>query len=572
MRKFFNVSLAVIAASALLTSCNCYNKMMKKAAQGIRVTAAPEVVQLKGTNAVTTVTVNIPQGAFHKYGVLKVTPVLISAIDGSEYAGQPKFLQGEKVQDNYTVIPHSGGSFTMDVAIPYNPMVRLSDLVLKVEAKCLKGGNKIKNFTAYKEPIHVAYGVNTLQLMADYYANVAIAPDAFQRVNTINESAKIMFIVNRSDVRSTELSKADIKALEDFIVANAGDAKKSVGDIYTQAYASPEGPLGLNERLSRDRGTNTEKAVSAKFQRDKLPVNPDWDVNAMGEDWEGFKELVQASDIPDKGVILQVLSMYSDPQVREREIKNMSQVYQVLKEKILPELRRSKMTVNVQVEGLTDAELRAAVANNLSSLSNEEMLFAATLFDDYNTKARIYRQAAEQYNCYRGYNNLGVVHANNGDYEAAKAAYLRAANMNNTNPQIINNLGVLALAEGNIDEAVRFFNASNTPESRYNLGLVELSRGNYAEAARILDGYNGALAAYLNGDVAKAKQALAGMDTWRANYVKAVIAANEGDSSALVSNLRRAIQQNPDAAGLAATDVNFFTFFDHADFVNVTNI
>jgi tetratricopeptide (TPR) repeat protein len=572
MRKFFNISLAVLAASALLTSCNCFSKMMKKTAQGITVTCAPEVVTLKGDNAVTTVTVNVPAKVFHKYGVLKVTPVIVSAIDGQEFAGEPKFFQGEKVQDNYTVIPYSGGSFALEVAIPYNPSMRLSQLVFKAEAKCLKNGKKIKNFTEYKTPIVVANGVSSLQLMADNFAKVAIAPDAFQRVTNISESAKIMFTINRSNVRSNQLAKEDIKALEDFIIANSGDAKKTVGDVYTQAYASPDGPLALNDRLSKERGTSTQKAVSAKFKKDKMPVGTKFDVNAMGEDWDGFKELVEASNIPDKALILQVLSMYSDPQVRNREIKNMSAAFQVLADKILPELRRSKMTVNVRVEGLTDAELREAVATDINKLNVEEMLFAATLYTDNATKARIYKAAAEKYNCYRGYNNLGVVLANAGDYNAAKAAFLKAASLNNSDPNVINNLGVIALAEGKKAEAAKFFAVSSAPEAKYNKGLVELANGNYAAAARTLDGYNQALAELLNGNVAKAKQQLAGMNNWRANYVKAVIAAQEGNADALVSNLRTAIAQNPQAAELAATEVNFYNFFEHAQFVEIVKV
>lgn len=250
----------------------------------------------------------------------------------------------------------------------------------------------------------------------------------------------------------------------------------------------------------------------------------------------------------------------------------MSAAFKVLAEKILPELRRSKMTVNVQVEGLTDAELKEAVATDINKLNVEEMLFAATLYNDNATKAKIYKAAAEKYNCYRGYNNLGVVLANQGDYAAAKAMFLKAASLNSTDPYVINNLGVVALAEGKKADAAKFFAASSIPEAKYNQGLVELANGNYAAAARTLDGYNQALAELLNGNVAKAKQQLAGMNTWRANYVKAVIAAREGDANALVSNLKAAIAQNPEAAELAATDVNFYNYFEHAQFVEIVKV
>ena len=568
MRKFFSVSIALVAMAFLLSSCNCYNRMMKRTPQGITISTSPELATLKGDNAVTTLTVNFPARTFHKWGVLKVTPVLV--YPAGESAGEPKYLQGDKVKDNYTVISHlNGGSYTQQVAIPYKPEMRISKLMLKVEAKCVKRGKKIKNFTEYKEYIPVTDGVSSLQLMADYYAKGAIAPDAFKRTTVIDESARIMFVVNRSDVRAAQLNSSEIAALEKFIIDNHGDPKKSVGNVYTQAYASPEGPLSLNERLSRDRGSSTQKAVSAKFKKDKLPVDAKFDVNAMGEDWEGFKELVQASNIQDKELILQVLSMYNDPQVRDREIKNMSAAYKVLADKILPELRRSKMTVDVTIQGLTDAELKAAVASNINSLKVEEMLFSATLYSDDATKQRIYQAAADKYNDYRAWNNLGVIKANSGDYAGAKAAFMKASSINNSNPQVINNLGLVALAEGQKAEAAKYFAASTAPEAKYNKGLVELANGNYGEAVKSLDGYNKALAELLNGNVSAAKSQLSSIDTWRANYLKAIIASREGNTAGVVDNLRKAVSQDKEAAVLAMSDVEFIKYFEHTDFINI---
>lgn len=570
MRKFLNVSLALVAIAFLLSSCNCYTKMMKKTAPGVTVSCSPEFLTLKGDNAIGTITVNFPAKVFHKWGVLKVTPVLV--YPGGESVGEPKFLQGEKVSDNYAVIPYkAGGSYTQALSFPYKADMRLSQLVLRVEAKCLKQGSKIKNFTEYNTEIPVAFGVSSLQMMADNYAKVAIAPDAFVRTTYEKESAKIMFEINKANVRPAQLNSDEIAALQKFIKDNTGDPKKTVGGVYTQAYASPDGPLDFNDKLSKDRGGKTEKALAAKFKKDQTPAET-FDINSMGEDWEGFKELVSSSNIPDKELILQVLSMYKDPQVRDREIKNMSAAFTVLKEKILPELRRSKMTVNVQVDGLTDAELKAAVASDINKLKLEEMLFSATLFNDNATKAKIYKAAADKFNDFRAWNNLGVVKANEGDYAAAKADFQKAASLNNSNPQVINNLGVVALAEGKKAEAAKFFAASTAPEAKYNKGLVELANGNYSSAISSLDGYNKALAQLLNGDVAAAKSAFASINTWRADYVKAVIAAKEGDTKALASNLKAAIAKNPAAKELAATEVNFLPYAEVAEVVEVVVI
>ncbi len=570
MKNLFKVSLTLVAAALLLPSCACYTKMMKHVEAGITVTASPELVSLKGDNAVTTVTVEVPAKTFHEWGVLKLTPVII-AEDGTEYAGTPSFYQGEEVQDNYQVISYDNAStITVPVAIPYTENMRLSQLVFKAEGKCLKAGNKIKEFTALPEDIYVAHGVSSIQAMANNYAKVAIAPDAFQRVTNIQEEAEIMFQINRATVRTSELNSDEIAALEQFIIDNSGDAKKTVGDVYTQAYASPDGPLKLNDNLSEDRGESTHKALVKKFKSDDVLANTQFDINAMGEDWEGFRELVAESDIEDKELILQVLSMYSDPKVRDQEIKNMTAAFTVLAEKILPQLRRSKMSVNVQVEGLTDAELKAAVASDINSLSVEEMLFAATLYTDNATKVKVYQAAADKYNDYRAWNNLGVAYAWEGEYAKAKTNFEKAAALNNSNAQVINNLGVVALAEGNTDEAAKFFAASNTDEAKYNKGLVDLANGNYAAAIPALDGYNKAIAQFLNGDLSAAKATLSTEKCWASDYLRAVIAARQGNDAEVISNVASAVEKGGEyVAELAATEVNFLDYLTTEEFVAI---
>lgn len=569
MKNLFKIGFALVAAALLLPSCDCYTKMMKQTSSGLNATCSPEVVTLKGDNAITTVTVAVQAKTFHSQGVLKLTPVIV--YDGGEVAGEPVFFQGEKVKDNYQVIPYkTGTSVTIEVSIPYKPEMRLSKLVFRAEAKCLKAGNKIKEFTPYKEDIFVTWGVSSLQAMADNYAKVAIAADAFQRVTSIKEDARIMFQINRDEVRKNQLNSDEIAALEKFIIDNSGDAKKKVGDVYTQAYASPDGPLELNDNLSKKRGETTHKALGAKFKKDKVPTDTKFDINSMGEDWEGFKELVEKSDITDKNLILQVLSMYSDPQVRDREIKNMTSAFKVLAEKILPDLRRSKMTVNVQVEGLTDDELRSAVATDVNKLNLEEMLFAATLFTDNSSKIKIYKAAADKFNDFRAWNNLGCAKAWSGDSQGAKGDFMKAAALNNSNPQVINNLGVVALAEGNKAEAAKFFAASTASEAKYNKGLVELANGNYSAAISALDGYNKGLAQFLNNDIAGAKVTLASSKGWRSDYLKAVISAREGNGQSLLSNLQESIKIGGDPVRkLARTEVNFYEYLAQQEFIVV---
>ena len=560
MRKFLKSGLLLAAFSLLLVSCNCYNKMQKKA-DILEIACTPSVLTLQGSEVKATYTVQFPAGYFNKKAVLRITPVLVYA--GGELAGAPTYAQGAKVKDNYTVIPTTGGRVSQSLTFPYSDKMKQSTLELRIDAKCKNGA--FEPFTV----IAIANGVSTVQALADLAGQPAFAPDNFQRNTVISQQARIMFLINRANVRPAELTNAEVQALERFIADNTGDPKRTIGNVQASAYASPDGPLALNNRLAQERAGNTEKALTNKYAKAPLATAVDFNVDALGEDWEGFRELVQASDIPDKNLILQVLNMYSDPERRDAEIHNMTAAFSVLKEKILPELRRSKLQVNVDVAGLTDAELRTAVSQNLNNLNLEEMLFAATLFDANADKQRIYKAAADKYNDFRAWNNYAATLLKEGKASEAAAALNRAASLQSSSNEVINNLGLAALATGNAADARRYLSSINTGEARYNAGLLNLTEGNYAQATQALTGYNKAVAEVLNGNLSQAKSLLAGETSANADYLKAIVAAREGDTGGVVSNLRSAIAKNPSLRDAAKKDVEFSRWFGVTEFISL---
>ncbi len=568
MKKFVKLGLALASMALVLTSCDCFKKYAKKA-DTVAVSCSPTVLSLKGDVVTATYTVEFPAKVFPKKGVAKIIPVL--KYEGGEIVGTPKYIQGESVKDNYEVISNAnGGSFTHTVSFPYRPEAKLATLELRMEGKCCSKDCADVEFTERPETYVLAEGVSTIQLLADDFARLVIAPDQFKRITTETEEAKVMFLVNQSNVRNNQINSADIKALQQFIKDNAGKDRRTLSDLYTKAYASPEGPVALNNRLSKERGKNTHTALSKKFKKDKMPIAPTFDVDALGEDWDGFQQLVAASDIPEKDVILQILQMYSDPVKRDQEIKNMSQVFSILKEKILPELRRSKLIMSVDIEGLSDDELRAAVNSDINSLKLEEMLYAATLFGDNATKERIYSAVTKKYpKCYRGWNNLGVVLARQGKINDAKNAIAKAADINASSSEVANNLGVIALYEGNKAEAKKYLGSINSAEAKYNMGLVYLQEGNYEAAVKVLNGYNLAVAETCNGNLANAKNILAKDNSAKACYLKALIAAKEGNKATMLSNLNAAVKQNSQYAQEALTEIDFAPYFEETEFVAI---
>ncbi|MCD8072000.1 MAG: hypothetical protein LUE10_02275 [Alistipes sp.] len=544
MKRLVKVGAILTVMVLTLSSCNCYNKMTK-AIDDVKASANPELLSLKGSTVNTDVTVNFPAKYFHKKAVMRVTPVLV--FDEGEIAGTPKYLQGEKVKDNYTVISRSfGGSYTQAVSFPYDSRADLSTMELRIEVKC-KSGDFVRIAT-----IPVAQGISTVQNSADWTAYLSIMPNNFKRVTTISESADLMYLINSAQVRPTALNAEDIKLLEDFVRTRKEAERTELEGVQAKGYASPDGPVKFNDELSRNRSNTGKEAISKKLS----DVNTTFDAAAYGEDWDGFKKLVEESNIPDKNLILQVLSMHSSSVQRDQEIHNMSQVFEVLKRDILPQLRRTQIVATANVTGKTDEELVAATKSNINSLSVEEMLFAATLVDDNADKARIYKAAADQYNDVRAYNNYGVALAKQGNYEDAKRQFERAAGMQSA-PEISNNLGAVALAQGNIDDAKRYLSALNSADAQGNKALVALAEGDYATAVRSLKGYNLAVAEFCNGNLSAAKTALGNNNCPCADYLRAQIAMREGDSTGAIANLKSASSKCDKVKARAAKDAEF---------------
>lgn len=558
MKNFLKISLTAVAATLLMTSCNCFKSMVKEA-ESVKYTCTPSVLELKGSTVTADIQVTFPAGYFNKKAIVKATPVLV--FEGGEIVGVTKYFQGEKIKDNYTVVDYkNGGSYKQTVTFPYDARAKVCTLEVRLEATCKNDGQYYTEVVA----IPVAQGISTLQNDMDYFGgNGAIMPDNFKRITTISEKADIMYEINRSNVRKNQLTTEQIKLFEEFVKENSDKDRVTLGNIYAKGYASPDGPEKFNDQLSKKRSETGKKAIEEQLKG----VGASYDAAAYGEDWEGFKELVEASNIEDKALILQVLQMYSSPAQRDKEIQNMSAVFNVLKTDILPKLRRTQLVAEADVEGLSDAEIKAAVDKNINSLNLEEMLYAATLFNDNATKIDIYKAAAKKYNDVRAYNNLGVVLGQEGDIEEATAALKKAAKLDPSASQISNNLAMAALAQGNVAEAKKYLGAISGPEAAKAKAMVAVAEGDYTNASNVLNGYNAALVEVLNGNLSKAKGLLSSETSADAEYLRAVIASKEGNASAAMNYLKSACSKDKSLVKKAKKDVNFASLFGTTEFL-----
>ena len=555
-RNLLKITTALLLA-VLVSSCACRLKPLNGSAAQVD----PNPLTLVGTQIPGQVRLTLPAKWCHKRAIVNITPQLRYA--GTSVTGQTVTIQGENVRDNYQTISYErGGSVIVPFAFEYKPGMEQSDLYLTFTAT-VKG--KKVNLPAIK----VARGtIMTAGLASISDVTPALARDAFQRVIKEQYTADLKFLINRAEVRAAELNKREVKDWQD-VVDNAYQVPNQEVDIEIQAYASPDGAQDLNERLSAQRERNTSSVIARKLGNKKIEVNAHY----TAEDWDGFQKLLEASNIQDKELVLRVLSMYPDPEDREREIRNLSHVFTQLADEILPELRRSRLNANVRIIGKSDDELKMFMAQRPGRLTIEEILYTATLYDNAKDQMNAYQQATQLYpNDYRAYNNIGTLYLAQGNYEQA-ANYFAKAQKIQPNAASNMNEALLALNRGDLAEAQRLMgSAVEAPEAGQGIGLLQMHEGKYADAIRSFGNTPSntlAIAQIMQGQYADATRTLAAVaqPNGETAYLKAVVAARTNDLQALISNLRAAIAQDSSYALRAQRDLEFAAFSQTPEFV-----
>ena len=546
--------ILLAGAMALLTSCGGGLKSLS--ADNFKVN--PNPLETEGGKVQATINGMFPEQYMNRKAVVTVIPELRFTKDGiqQKVQGQPATFQGEKVMGNDQVISYLlGGHYTMKTAFDYQPAMQQSDLYLTFDAKV---GNKTVNVPAVK------IGNGVIATSELYHQTVAtaqpcVAQDAFQRITEQKQEANIRFLIQQAELRKSELQS---NSVQDFVKMLQQIARDQEGlnltDVEISAYASPDGGVQLNEKLANKRQQNTESYVRQQMKDAKLEGGISSEYTA--QDWEGFQELVKASNIPDKDVILRVLSMYQDPQEREQQIKNLSQGFRELAEGVLPELRRARMTINYEVIGRDDDQIFEQYQKDASQLSVEELIYAASIATTDTEKENILKTTARLYpKDGRIYNNLGVLAMLQGKKEEAKQYFAQAGDVTEASA----NLGLMALQAGDTQTAENLIAKSAGAYGLSEaLGNLHLAQGNYALAQQDF-GYHpsnsAALAQLLNKDYERAQRTLKNVKDPDAmtDYLAAIVQARQGNRDAAASFLRSAIQKDPSLKAYADKDLEF---------------
>ena len=539
----------------MIAMTSCSSKLGALSADNFNV--VPNPMETEAGKVPVTINGMFPEKYLKKKAVVSVVPELRCS-NGDVVQGQSATFQGEKVQGNDQTISYKlGGNYTMKNIFTYIPAMQKSDLYLTFDAKV---GKKKVNVPAVK----VAEGViATSELYRNLLTSTGacIAPDTFQRINAHKQEAQIKFLVNQANLRKSELKNNSITEFVEMLKRiNRERETLAIKDIDVLGFASPEGAYDFNDKLANKRQNTAEQYV--KDQLKKTKVNTDINAKYTAEDWDGFQQLVQASNIQDKDVILRVLSMYKDPQEREQQIRNMSAGYRELADGILPELRRSRMIINYETIGRSDEQIQQQYVADPAQLSVDELLYSATLTDDVNKQEEIYKKTAQLYpNDYRALNNIAALEFNKGNNDAAKEYINKVFNVLSNAPEANANLGMMALQNGDIANAENYIGkATNANGLNTVLGALNIAEGNYAEAAKNLansESNLAGLAELLNKNYATAEVILNSVKNkdGMTKYLQALVAARQGRSSIASGFLKEALNLDPSLAAYANNDL-----------------
>lgn len=570
---YYGVAIVSTIVLIVATACNPLNKMSKKHAL-VKYTLSPNPLEMHNDSVTITVNGRYPEKFFPKKAVATVKPVMKDANSGNVVKEFETIkLVGEAAEGEGQKISFSGGSFNVSKTVPYTS--EMENVILEVQ---VAGAYKTKSKVF--EAVEIGKGTVTTPLLVQSDEKAILGKDKFTKTSPRSITAEINYAIQSSNVRPEELRQDDMKAVEAFI-EKGKEFEYTYKSINITSYASPDGETGLNENLAGDRANTASTAIKNLFSKKKVDAGKKdelYNKTPKGEDWEGFRTKVAASNVSDKDQIIRIVGMYSTDKEREEAIKNLAAVYTELAETILPPLRRSVITINAEEEAKTNEELKEITASNPSELTIEELLYTATLYNNLDEKLAVYRAAAEVYPAdWRATNNVGYILFLQNKVAEAKSQFEAAAKADNTSKVVMNNLGAVARLMGDKENAMSYYEKAKGAgsEVNYNIGILNIMSGKYADAVTNMSGsntFNLALAQLLSGNNDAALNTVEASDekaSASGYYLKAIIGARTKNMDMLKNNLKAAIEKDASLKAKAQKDAEFIEYRKDSGFTAI---
>ena len=571
-------------------------KNMAKHINKVYISASPDILENKGNTVTVTIEAEFPPRYFHKKAVMNITPILIYE-EGETELPSMNFI-GENVSgDGVVVSKRYGGTYSYTVTIPYedemyNSLLIVEPLVYKFKEVVHPNHQSIRDkgeFVAANSFLVAEGVINTAQKVDKSLLHTAYAEPSMNQ-KTITDDGDIFFMVNSDNInwsvplnKSTQ-NKSAVKDLTAHILKGW-----KIQNIEIVGWASPEGSIKYNTKLSQNRAKATEdflkkRLASLSSQKEtnvsyKNVKDVKFVTNGNGPDWDGLMTAIEKSSIKDKDAIIKTLKSQT-PEQRVAQLSKYIKQYPELEKSILPSLRRSIVKVNTIEPMMSDEQITKMCTSDPKSLSCDQMMYAATLVKELNNKEKIYITAIETYpNNAEPYCNAGVIAIKKGNIKHAKQLTNQAIEIDDLLAEAYNNLGIIAIFENNYKTAADMFEIAKELglNTDYNDGVVHIHKGNYDKAVKLMTkgnpncDYNVALAQTLDKKYTVAEETIKCLEeNGQTLYLQAIIASRTNDMEKSLKHLSKAIRKDSKIKKMAKEDMEFAYLHDNPDFIALT--
>ena len=321
--------------------------------------------------------------------------------------------------------------------------------------------------------------ITTLNILHKLQPTIAyIAPKAEDiKRRAVEGRAFLDYPVNKTviypEYRRNQVELAKIRATIDTIRA---DQNISITGIRMDGYASPEGNYANNDRLAKGR---TQALLNYVRKLYDFPDNL-LTMTSTPEDWAGFRKFVENSTLPQKEEILQIIDLdEQDMDAKEHRIARFvgTDTYRFLLNECYPALRHSDYVVAYTVRGFSVDETRELIHTRPQQLSLQEIYNLAQTYEPGSEEFNYaFQVAAVMFPDDPTANlNAAAMEIQRGGELAAAKKHLEKADPNVG--ETMNNLGVIALMENDLNTAEKYFNrAKEAGIQAAEQNLVEVAK------------------------------------------------------------------------------------------------
>lgn len=340
---------------------------------------------------------------------------------------------------------------TFNVKIPYILWMDSARLVL--EQELLDYRNK-STLTSYQLKDQVELSIREPYQIAPVLA--FIVPEKEIKIRKRQGKAFLDFQVGRAVILpGYRRNPEELLKIDDAIREIVDNPDATLQGLYIEGYASPDGPYATNERLSAQRAQALKEYIRSKFDL----IDNLFQVSSVAEDWEGLTEMVKISEIPQKERILEIIATIGIHDGRENALVRLDRgiPYRIMLKDMFPELRRVEYQVDYTVKDYDLKQTLVVLDKNPGDLSQLELYNLALSYEagskEYN---HILLEVIPRYfpEDPTASANAAAVLISNRELVTAKRYLDKAADT----AGLQNNAGIVAMLEGDLDKAEKYFN------------------------------------------------------------------------------------------------------------------